>query len=150
MGHFDFFGGSLSLSAALTETGVTQWLSHELQIIHNVPPWLVISVVVLLVVGVSEMMSNSAMIPAFLPILAGLSGGLGIHPFLIMIAATLAGSCAFMMPGASPPEHNCFQHGKTGGAGNGANRTLDEPHLRSGNSTGGILLDSRNHGFLAL
>ena len=107
-----FFGGSLSLSAALTETGVTQWLSQELQIMHDVPPWLVITVVVVLVVVVSEMMSNSATITAFLPILAGLSGGLGIHPFLIMIPATLAASCAFMMPGASPPNAIAFSTGK--------------------------------------
>jgi sodium-dependent dicarboxylate transporter 2/3/5 len=107
-----FFGGSLSLSAALTETGVTQWLSQELKILHDVPPWVVITVVVVLVVGVSEMMSNSATITAFLPILAGLAGGLGIHPFLIMIPATLAASCAFMMPGSSPPNAIAFSTGK--------------------------------------
>jgi sodium-dependent dicarboxylate transporter 2/3/5 len=107
-----FFGGSLSLSAALTETGVTQWLSQELKVLHDVPPWLVISVVVVLVVAVSEMMSNSATITAFLPILAGLAGGLEIHPFLIMIPATLAASCAFMMPGSSPPNAIAFSTGK--------------------------------------
>jgi len=106
-----FFGGSLSLSSALTETGVTQWLSRELHIIHDVPVWLVVSVVVVLIVVVSEMMSNSATITAFLPILAGLAGGLGIHPFLIMIPATLAASCAFMMPGASPPNAIAFASG---------------------------------------
>jgi sodium-dependent dicarboxylate transporter 2/3/5 len=70
-----FFGGSLSLSAALTETGVTQWLSQELKIMHDVPVWLVVTVVVGLIVLVSEMMSNSATITTFLPILAGLAGG---------------------------------------------------------------------------
>jgi sodium-dependent dicarboxylate transporter 2/3/5 len=107
-----FFGGSLSLSAALTETGVTRWLSQELQLLHAVPVWLVMIVVVALIVAVSEMMSNSATITAFLPILAGLAGGLGIHPFLIMIPATLAASCAFMMPGASPPNAIAFSTGK--------------------------------------
>jgi sodium-dependent dicarboxylate transporter 2/3/5 len=107
-----FFGGSLSLSAALTETGVTRWLSQELQVMHDVPVWLVVTVVVALIVMVSEMMSNSATITAFLPILAGLAGGLGIHPFLIMIPATLAASCAFMMPGASPPNAIAFSTGK--------------------------------------
>jgi sodium-dependent dicarboxylate transporter 2/3/5 len=107
-----FFGGSLSLSAALTETGVTRWLSQELQVLHAVPVWLIIIVVVVLIVAVSEMMSNSATITAFLPILAGLAGGLGIHPFLIMIPATLAASCAFMMPGASPTNAIAFSTGK--------------------------------------
>ena len=32
-----FFGGSRSLSSALTETGVTRWLSQELHVMHDVP-----------------------------------------------------------------------------------------------------------------
>ncbi len=107
-----FFGGSLSLSSALTETGVTRWLSQELHVMHDVPVWLVVTVVVALIVAVSEMMSNSATITAFLPILAGLAGGLEIHPFLIMVPATLAASCAFMMPGASPPNAIAFSTGR--------------------------------------
>jgi len=103
-----FFGGSLSLSSALTETGVTRWLSQELHVFHDVPVWLVLIGVVALVVLVSEFMSNSATITAFLPILAGLAGGLEVHPFLIMIPATLAASCAFMMPGASPTNAIAF------------------------------------------
>lgn len=106
-----FFGGSLSLSAALTETGVTRWLSDALQIMHGVPVWLVVVGVVVIITAVSEMMSNSATITAFLPILAGLAGGLGVHPFLIMIPATLAASCAFMMPGASPNNAIAFGTG---------------------------------------
>jgi sodium-dependent dicarboxylate transporter 2/3/5 len=106
-----FFGGSLSLSAALTETGVTRWLSDALQIMHGVPVWLVVVGVVVIITAVSEMMSNSATITAFLPILAGLAGGLGVHPFLIMIPATLAASCAFMMPGASPNNAIAFSTG---------------------------------------
>lgn len=97
-----FFGGSLALSAALTETGVTRWLSGELSVLHNVPVWLVAIAAVALVVGLSEMMSNSATVLAVLPILAGLAGGLGINPLLLMVPATLAASCAFMLPGASP------------------------------------------------
>ena len=90
---------------------MTRWLSDELHVLHGVPLWLVATIVVVLVVAVSEMMSNSATVSAFLPILAGLSGGLGIHPFVIMIPATLAASCAFMMPGASPPNAIAFSTG---------------------------------------
>jgi sodium-dependent dicarboxylate transporter 2/3/5 len=97
-----FFGGSLSLSAALTQTGVTTWLSAELTILNEVPVWIVAIAAVALVVALSEMMSNSATVLAVLPILAGLAGGLGINPLLLMVPATLAASCAFMLPGASP------------------------------------------------
>ncbi len=106
-----FFGGSLSLSAALTETGVTQWLSAELSVLHDVPVWVLAIIVVAVITIVSEMMSNSATVTAFLPIVAGLAGGLGINPLLLMIPATFAASCAFMMPGASPPNAIAFASG---------------------------------------
>ena len=107
-----FFGGSLSLSAALTETGVTRWLSAELTILNDVPVWLVAIAAVALVVALSEMMSNSATVLAVLPILAGLAGGLGINPLLLMVPATLAASCAFMLPGASPTNAIAYATGR--------------------------------------
>ena len=98
-----FFGGSISLSMALTQSGVTSWLSGELHLLHGVELALVVVLVVIALILVSEMMSNVATITAFLPILAALAGGLEVHPLVIMIPATLAASCAFMMPGASAP-----------------------------------------------
>jgi len=98
-----FFGGSISLSMALTQSGVTSWLSGELHLLHGVEIALVVVLVVVALILVSEMMSNVATITAFLPILAALAGGLEVHPLVIMIPATLAASCAFMMPGASAP-----------------------------------------------
>ena len=106
-----FFGGSLSLSAALTQTGVTAWLSSELTILNEVPVWIVAIAAVALVVALSEMMSNSATVLAVLPILAGLAGGLGINPLLLMVPATLAASCAFMLPGASPTNAIAYSTG---------------------------------------
>jgi sodium-dependent dicarboxylate transporter 2/3/5 len=106
-----FFGGSLSLSAALTQTGVTAWLSSELTILNEVPVWIVAIAAVVLVVALSEMMSNSATVLAVLPILAGLAGGLGINPLLLMVPATLAASCAFMLPGASPTNAIAYSTG---------------------------------------
>lgn len=109
-----FFGGSLSLSAALTQTGVTAWLSAELTVLNTVPVWLVAIAAVALVVVLSEMMSNSATVLAVLPILAGLAGGLGINPLLLMVPATLAASCAFMLPGASPTNAIAYATGVLG------------------------------------
>ncbi len=106
-----FFGGSLSLSAALTSTGVTDWLGEELSIFNGLPLWLVVIGVVILLILVSELMSNVATITAFLPILAGLATGMGVDPLLILIPATLAASCGFMMPGASAANALAFGTG---------------------------------------
>jgi sodium-dependent dicarboxylate transporter 2/3/5 len=43
-----------------------------------------------------------------LPVLAAMSVSLGVHPFLLMIPATLSTSFAFMMPVATPPNAIVF------------------------------------------
>lgn len=106
-----FFGGSMSLSAALTDTGVTDWLSHELAGLSGMSTLLIVVTVVLLLIAVSELMNNVATITAFLPILASMAGAMHIDPLLIMIPATLSASCAFMLPGASAANALAFSTG---------------------------------------
>ncbi len=98
-----FFGGSMSLSTALTDSGVTIWLSEQLSLLSGLNIMLVVVVVTLLLIAVSELMNNVATITAFLPILAAMATAMHINPLIIMIPATLAASCAFMLPGASAP-----------------------------------------------
>lgn len=98
-----FFGGALCVSEVLTSTGVTGWLSVKLSALHGLNLLIIIVAMVLLIVLISEMMSNVATITAFLPIMAALSASLEVNPLLIMVPATLAASCAFMLPGASAP-----------------------------------------------
>jgi len=47
-----------------------------------------------------------------LPILAAVATAMKVHPFLLMIPATLAASCAFMMPVATPPNAIVFSSGR--------------------------------------
>ena len=54
-------------------------------------------------VFLSELMSNTALVAMMMPILAPASESLGIHPYLLMIPATLAASFSFMMPIGTPP-----------------------------------------------
>jgi sodium-dependent dicarboxylate transporter 2/3/5 len=46
-----------------------------------------------------------------LPILASVSISLGVNPLIIMISATIAASCAFMLPVATPPNAVVFGSG---------------------------------------
>lgn len=106
-----FFGGSLSISDALTSTGVTLWLSGELTGLQGMNMALIVLMVVVLMIGVSEMMSNVATITAFLPILAAMADAMQVNPLIIMVPATLAASCGFMLPGASAPNAIAFGTG---------------------------------------
>jgi len=104
-----FFGGSLCISDALTASGVTQWLSVKLNMLEGLNIVLIIGVVIILLIIVSEMMSNVATITAFLPILSAMAAAMQVNPLLVLIPATLAASCGFMLPGASAP--NAFAYG---------------------------------------
>ena len=49
-----------------------------------------------------------------LPILASVSISIGIHPLIIMVGATIAASCAFMLPVATPPNALVYGTGYIG------------------------------------
>ena len=46
-----------------------------------------------------------------LPVLATMSLQINIHPFILMVGATVAASCAFMLPVATPPNAVVFGAG---------------------------------------
>jgi sodium-dependent dicarboxylate transporter 2/3/5 len=59
----------------------------------------------------SELGSNTAVASLVLPILARTAGAWGMAPLMVMIPATLAASCGFMLPIASPMQAIVFASG---------------------------------------
>jgi sodium-dependent dicarboxylate transporter 2/3/5 len=66
--------------------------------------------VIALMVFMSELTSNTAQVATMLPILAALAPVLGVPPALLL-PATIAASCAFMMPVGTPPNAIVFGTG---------------------------------------
>jgi len=62
----------------------------------------------LFVVFVSEFMNNTACAQVLLPILGAVAPRLGLPPALLLVAATLAASCGFMMPAGTAPNAIVF------------------------------------------
>jgi sodium-dependent dicarboxylate transporter 2/3/5 len=97
------FGGGFSLAHAFKVSGLSEWIGYKLEILKGFShPLLVISTALLLTF-LTELTSNTATATLMIPILAAVSKGLGVHPFLLMIPATFSVSCAFMLPVATPP-----------------------------------------------
>ena len=94
------FGGGLSLAAAIQATGLAEWIGARLGG-FALPTVLVLGLVITTVVFLTELTSNTATAAAFLPVLGGLA--LGVDPLPLLVASTLAASCAFMLPVATPP-----------------------------------------------
>ncbi|MCB0514724.1 MAG: SLC13 family permease [Chitinophagales bacterium] len=102
------FGGGFALAAGFKESGLSQWIGEQLSWIGSLHPIIVILVIALMVTFITELTSNMATVSTFLPILVGLSLSVNINPLLFMIPATIAGSMAFMLPVATPPNAIVF------------------------------------------
>ena len=63
---------------------------------------------VVLIILLTEVMSNTAAMAAFLPLLGALAISGQLDPILLLIPATIAASYAFMMPIATPPNAIVF------------------------------------------
>lgn len=102
------FGGGMSLAAAVKATGVAEFIGAQAGYLSGVPTIVLILMVVTAVILLTELTSNLATTATLLPVLAALAPGLGVHPYLLIFTATMAASCAFMMPVATPPNAIVF------------------------------------------
>lgn len=102
------FGGGMSLASAVKATGVAEFIGSQATIFAGVPSPVLILVITASVILLTELTSNIATTATLLPILAALAGPLGVDPYLLIIPATIAASCAFMMPVATPPNAIVF------------------------------------------
>ncbi|MDE2845634.1 MAG: DASS family sodium-coupled anion symporter [Gemmatimonadota bacterium] len=105
------FGGGLSLAAAIRVNGVGEYIGHQLGILSGIPVMLLVMAVIALVIFLTELTSNTATTATFIPILAALAPVFDLHPFMLIVPAAIAASCAFMLPVATPPNAIVFGSG---------------------------------------
>jgi sodium-dependent dicarboxylate transporter 2/3/5 len=105
------FGGGFALAESFRVTGLDAWLGSGLEIFKGVPPVYLVFGICLATTFFSELMSNTAQVTMLIPVLAAASGVLGVHPYFLMIPATIAASFSFMMPVGTPPNAVVFGSG---------------------------------------
>ncbi len=105
------FGGGMALASGFQESGLAEWFGMQFGSIAGWPLFLIVLVIAVAVNFFTEITSNLATTAMLLPILAPLAQTMGIHPYVVMIAATTAASCAFMLPVATPPNAVVFGSG---------------------------------------
>ena len=106
------FGGGLALASAFKVSGLAVWIGDKMNLLQGVGFFLLLLLIIAAVNFLTEITSNVATASMILPILAVLAKVLNIHPFSLMISATLAASCAFMLPVATPPNAVVFASGE--------------------------------------
>lgn len=105
------FGGGMALAKAFSDTGLAVWIGEQLGNLENLPLFLLLLILVSAMNFLTEVTSNTATTAMLLPILAPMALALNLHPYLLMVGATLAASCAFMLPVATPPNAVVFGSG---------------------------------------
>lgn len=105
------FGGGLALAEGFQVTGLAVWIGERFTLIEGIGFFALLLIIVASVNFLTEVTSNVATASMLLPILASVALKLDIHPFGLMIGATLAASCAFMLPVATPPNAIVFGSG---------------------------------------
>jgi len=110
-GIFILFGGGLALAKAIQQNGVASFIGAQANLLPELPEVVILVIICSGVVFLTELTSNTATTATLIPLLAGIAIGLGMHPHLLIIPATLAASFAFMMPIATPPNAIVFGSG---------------------------------------
>ncbi|GAA6186200.1 SLC13 family permease [Aliiglaciecola sp. NS0011-25] len=105
------FGGGLSLAAAVSSSGLAGWLGSSLMPLGGLGVFVLVIAATALVIFLTELTSNVATAATFLPVVAAVALELGVSPLLLCIPITLAASCAFMLPVATPPNAIVFASG---------------------------------------
>ncbi|MFB6124856.1 MAG: DASS family sodium-coupled anion symporter [Halanaeroarchaeum sp.] len=97
------FGGGFSLAAAVHDSGLDRWIADALGGLGGVDPVLVVGTIILVIVFLTEVTSNSATATVFVPLVASLAVVLAVPALPLMVGVALAASFAFMLPVATPP-----------------------------------------------
>lgn len=97
------FGGGIALSTAFQASGLSGVIAGQLHALANLPLLPMLLLVVVSVVLLSEIMSNTATAVLLMPIMASVAVAIEVDPALLMFPAVLAASMAFMLPVATAP-----------------------------------------------
>lgn len=106
------FGGGLSLAMAVSDSGLALWLGQQLAPLNAWGTAVLVVASVALVIFLTELTSNLATTATLLPVMGAIAIQAGVPPLVLTVPITIAASCAFMLPVATPPNAIVFSTGK--------------------------------------
>ncbi|MEM1340444.1 MAG: DASS family sodium-coupled anion symporter [Bacteroidota bacterium] len=104
------FGGGLALAKGMSVSGIVDLVANGIAQ-SDISILFTAALLILLMLFMTELMSNVALVAVLAPVVAGIAIGLGIPMLYLLIPVTMASSCAFMLPMATPPNAIVFASG---------------------------------------
>jgi sodium-dependent dicarboxylate transporter 2/3/5 len=104
------FGGGLALANGMSSSGLVDVVSNAIAT-SEISILFTAGLLILLMLFMTELMSNVALVAVLAPVVAGIAIGLNIPMLHLLIPVTIASSCAFMLPMATPPNAIVFASG---------------------------------------
>lgn len=105
------FGGGLALASGLSGSGVIDFIGEVVSAKKALTAFVVGAILIAVMLFMTELMSNVALVAIFAPVIAGIALGLDEKILYLLIPITMASSCAFMLPMATPPNAIVFASG---------------------------------------
>ncbi len=105
------FGGGMALALGFESSGLALWIGNQLIELETFPLILLLLILIISVNFLTEITSNLATTAMLLPVLVSLASAIGVNPYILLVGATVAASCAFMLPVATPPNAVVFGSG---------------------------------------
>ncbi|MFT5846945.1 MAG: sodium-dependent dicarboxylate transporter 2/3/5 [Psychroserpens sp.] len=105
------FGGGMALALGFDSSGLALWLGEQMTNLQTISLFALLLILIAAVNFLTEITSNLATTAMILPVLVPLATILNVHPYFLMVGATVAASCAFMLPVATPPNAVVFGSG---------------------------------------
>jgi sodium-dependent dicarboxylate transporter 2/3/5 len=106
------FGGGISLASSMEKTGLIELIASSVGGEQSLSIFWITALLTIIVLFMTEVMSNVALVTVMIPVVAGLAGSFGENALLMTIPITMAASCAFMLPMATPPNAIVFASGE--------------------------------------
>ena len=98
------FGGTLSLAAALEQTGAGELIAEKVigMLGDNPSPYVLTFVIFMLCCVMTNFMPNTATTALMVPIGISIAQGMGADPSAVLMACVIGGSCAYATPIGMP------------------------------------------------
>lgn len=107
------FGGGITLSAILVQTGAARFLADQVSsLAMGQDPLIILLIISLFITSLTEFCSNTASAALVAPLMVTVADAMGMSAVPLVLLVGIGASCAFMLPVSTPPNALAFATGR--------------------------------------